>query len=135
MKKRYLLVLFLLLFILSISFKISTKEAFWLSSEDEKIYIKKAKQGDTNATMKLFTYYYYSLQDTNKSIKLLRYASKQGNREIQFILSSYLLREYYPKEIYLEDKKNEGIYWLKESAKLKYKPAIKKLKNIYANHF
>jgi len=109
--------------------KVSTKSKFDLKSKEYILTKEKANKGDITAIKKLYFYYQYSKNDYKKAIKILRKGAKLGDAELQYRLSLYFIRDYYPygqKESF----KDEGIYWLKKSASSGYIPAIKELKKI-----
>lgn len=120
----------LLVIIVSLFYpRLSTKIEFDLKPQKYTLLKQKAENGNLYAIERLYQYYHYSTNEYNKSIEILREGAKLGDSKLQYKLSLYFIRDYYPygrKESF----KEEGIYWLNESAKQKHKSAMHELKII-----
>lgn len=114
--------------------KQSTKDVYNLSEVEYKNYLKQARKGNLKSIEKLYLYYHYSINDYNKSIDILRQGSKLGDKIFQYRLALYFIRSYYPNNQKEKELcKNEGIYWLQQSAKSGYQEAINELNSSFSN--
>ncbi|EGZ4337177.1 sel1 repeat family protein [Salmonella enterica subsp. enterica serovar Texas] len=85
----------------------STPDIFNLSERDKLNLEKKSKDGDSNASFRLYEYYAFTLNDNNRLMEYLRTAALQGSVIAQYNLG-----------IILSDKDLEqAIYWMDMAAK------------------
>lgn len=102
----------------------STASIFNLS-EDEKIdLIEKANRNDSQASFRLYKYYFFSNDSRSDAIQWLKKSAQDGNQQAQHILGIFYLEFLTPKNI------EEGKYWLRKSAANGYLPAKEDLEKI-----
>jgi len=135
MKKIFFYTTVLLIILILLQPKYSTKDEFILTQKEIEKYKLLAEHNNTDAIIKLYTYYNYSKQDFNKVMKILKKGAKIGNPEIQYMYARRLIYGVHLTETItpFDNRYKEGVYWLEKSANAGYKPAIEMINVVRQN--
>lgn len=134
MKYIILIVVSILLFLVlnkNNDFYQSTNKFYNLSEKELIYYQRLADRNNTNARIKLYSYYQFVKKDFNKSMEIIKDGALMGDPLFEYKYAQRLLNGIFlTKSTNKKNRYKKAVYYLKSAAKKGNKDAIIKLKEL-----